>query len=352
MAIIEFINGKKNTEGKRTTYKSLGSMKRLINYILKPEKTNEWLKGGIGCNPDTAYEEFILTKALYNKLPSTTTERSKSDQLIHFTQSFKKEEVSPELCKEIADELLNHELFQGYQVVYATHIDREHLHTHFVINSVNMDDGIRWHISANDLQRLKDYSDELCREHGLSIIPKKDKNQRRENTRLHQHTSSGEYRAKKQGRSWKAETLHAGLAVRKVALNREEFISMMNGLGYKVRWEDTRKDITFTTPEGKKINSDKLGFPERNYTPLTKESLEKQFALNRQVKENNNESIIRAQEKSKLEILKIIDSLTRDNDTNQYPFQNNWNNGHLEGQALKDKLIELEKGKGIDWERE
>ena len=68
--------------------------------------------------------------------------------------------------------------------------------------------------------------------------------------------------------------------------SRDSFISLMEKFGYKVRWVDNRKDITYTTPQGKKINSDKLGVKEKNFFPLTKEALEKQFALNRQVKQN------------------------------------------------------------------
>lgn len=350
MAVIEFINGKKNKNGEKKTYKTISSVKRLINYVLRLDKTMEALKGGIYCNPNIAYEEFILTKSLYNKLPATVTEKSKSDQVIHFTQSFKIEEVTPELAKKIADELLECDVFKGFQIVYATHIDTKHCHTHFAINSVNYENGLRWHISANDLQRIKDYSDELCRKYELSVIPKKEISN--ETSRTRTQMTSGEYRARRDGRSWKAEILHAGLEVRKVAKNKEEFINMMNSFGYQVRWEESRKDITYTTPQGKKINSDKLGFPDRSYTPLTKEALEKQFALNKQVKENNNLSVVESQEKRKQSLLKLAETLSSDKNTPQYPFQKAWKEGHLEGQALKEKLIELEKGKGLDWERD
>ncbi len=350
MASIEFISGKKNPNGERTTYKTLGSVRRLIQYILREDKTLDYLKGGIYCNPDTAYDEFILTKAIHNKLPVTPI--SKSNQVAHFVQSFDAEELTPELAKKIADELLEFKLFDGFQIVYAVHIDTKHIHTHFAINSVNYKDGLRWHISKNDLQKIKDYSDELCRKYNLSVIPKKEKINQRDN-RMNRHMSSGEYRARREGRSWKAETLYAGLAAKKVAKNQEDFIGIMNSFGYQVRWEEARKDITYTNHAGKKINSDKLGFPDRNYTPLTKESLEKQFAINRQVAENKNTTVLVEQEQLRHNLLKFANSLTYDN-TNSYPFQNSdiLKQYNLEGQALKDKIIELEKGKGIDWERD
>jgi hypothetical protein len=143
------------------------------------------------------------------------------------------------------------------------------------------------------------------------------------------------------------------MTVRKVARNREEFIELMNKIGYQVRWEDTRKDITFTNHDGKKINSDKLGFPAKNFTPLTKESLEKQFAINRQVEENKNTSIQMEQDQLRNQILKLADSLTKDY-ANPYPFQNDsaLKPYHVDGQALKDRMKEAEKGKGFDWEQE
>lgn len=353
MAIIEFINGKKNDSGVRTTYKTLSSMKRLINYILRKDKTIDLLKGGIYCNPDTAYDEFIITKAAYGKLPETKI--SKSNQVVHFAQSFKKDELDEITAKRIADDLMKYDIFKGFQVVYAVHMDTDQFHTHFAINTVNYETGLRWHISKNDIQKIKDYSDELCRKYNLSVIPKKEKiNRRDKENRLDRHISSGEYRARRDGRSWKSETLHAGLAARKIAESREEFIRIMESLGYKVRWEDNRKDITFINAAGKKINSDKLGFPERSFTPLTKEALEKQFALNRQVSENKNSTVLFERNQLKKQILKVASDISRNRCENQYPFQTNnrLKNFDLEGQALKDKLMEEKKGKGFDWEQE
>ncbi|BCJ93532.1 hypothetical protein acsn021_11010 [Anaerocolumna cellulosilytica] len=353
MAIVKIVNRNEKRKGEKITYKTLGSVKRLLNYILRLDKTEEHLKDGIYCNPNTAYEEFVLTKAMHGKLPPPNND---SEEVIHIVQSFKVEEVTPELAKKIADELLEFKLFEGFQVVYATHTDAKHIHTHFAINSVNYENGKRWHISKHELQTIKDKSNELCRKYNLSVLPKMDKNRLQidpAGNRLHAQITNGEYIAIKEGRSWKAEILHAGMAVKKIAKSQDEFIEIMDSLGYKVRWEDTRKDITFTNADGKKINSDKLGFPARNYTPLTKEALEKQFAINRQVAENNNITVLKEQEHLRTSILKLAKTLSHE--SNPYPFQNTPKLqaiGNLEGQALKDKIKEAEKGKGLDWERE
>lgn len=339
MAVFIPINGKKVDNVKRT-YKTLGSVKRLINYILNPEKTNENLKGGVYCNPNTAYQEFVLTKAIYSKLPSKTV--SKSNQVFHFVQSFDTEELTPDMAKKIAEELLQFELFKGFQILYAVHTDKKHIHTHFAINSVNHENGLRWHILKYDLKKIQDYSDDLCRKYNLSVI-------QREN-RSRKAMSTGEYRSIVEGRSWKAEALHAGMAVKKIAKDREEFIELMESLGYKIRWEDSRKDITYTCPGGKKINSDKLGFPTKNFLPLTKNALEKQFAINRQVEENKNTTILNEQKRIRHQILKIVSNLNHQD--NPYPFQRSLGLRvtKLNGQALKDKMKEAEKGKGIEWE--
>jgi hypothetical protein len=146
--------------------------------------------------------------------------------------------------------------------------------------------------------------------------------------------------------------LHAGLAAKKIAKSKDEFIEIMKSIGYTIRWEHSRKDITITNRDGKKVNSDKLGFPDRHYTPLTKEALEKQFALNRQVKENINKTVIFEKEQLQNQILKLAKELTNDN-TNRLPFQNSdLKSAALDGQAIKDKIKELEKGKGLNWERD
>lgn len=343
MAIIEFVDGKENKFGKKITYKSLASVKRLINYIYRDDKTLEHLKGSIYCNPDTAYDEFVLTKSIYNKCPKLEGEITDNRQAIHLVQSFAPGEGTPELAKQIADEFVKHAEFAGFQIAYAVHIDKPHLHTHFVVNTVNYEDGYMWHKPDSIIPALQKWNDELCKKYELSITQKRNK----------EHIKSGEYRARKEGRSWKAETLHCGLECRKVAKSREEFISLMQKFGYQVRWQDSRKDITYTTPGGKKINSDKLGIKEKNFFPLTKEALEKQFTLNRQIQTNKQQSLTHEQENLKNSLLKFAEKIAKDNSYQECPFQKQWHHfGKLEGEALKEHLAELAKGQGLDWEQE
>ena len=186
-------------------------------------------------------------------------------QVIHMAQSFAPtDNVTPELVKEIAERFLQHPSFRGYQVVYAVHINKDHLHAHFVINTVNYETGLKWQQTKDDLAALKAYSDELCKEYGLSVIEKGIK--RRE--------SRGKFRVRKKQKSYIYE---ASLAV-KVAVahadSRGRFFANMKAMGYKVDWYAGLKDIMITVPTGQKISAKSL-YP---YGQITAENLDKIFA--------------------------------------------------------------------------
>jgi len=313
MAVIEFINGQNKT---------YGAMKRVLEYIVNAAKTEPHLMDGANCDINNAYHQFVLTKRNYNK--------ETGRQYIHFTQSFAPyDKVTPEEVKKIADELLQMKFFKGFQVDYAVHIDKDHLHTHFVVNTVNADTGLKWKQSAEQLQFLKDYSDDLCRKRGLIITQGKKGN----------HKNRGEYRTKDKGQSWKYELY---LAVKKVkwgSKSKEDFIENMKKLGYKVDWTDTRKYITFTTPSGKKCRNRKLYPPEK----FTKETLLKTFDLNQQ----------RAKDKELKNRMELLVSLVYSMQENpSYDTNKNYPLSALEGESLKDEIAELKKGKGLNWDKE
>ncbi|MFA5577575.1 MAG: relaxase/mobilization nuclease domain-containing protein [Tissierellaceae bacterium] len=313
---------------------------RAINYITKDNKTSAHLVTGINCssNPDTVFDEMMITKRLYNK--------EGGRQFIHFTHSYSSEEkdLSPELAHEISLKLIEHERFKGFQILAATHIDKDHIHTHFILNTVNEETGLKWQQSDRELQELKKYSNQLCLGHGLkhSIVPLRNEKQR--------GISMGEIKAKEKGRSWKYEAFHAINDARKTAISKDDFISKLEIQGYKVRWVDNRKDIQFSflTPDGKarKLNADKLHPPEN----FTKEALLKKFNLNKQYQNISKQNILNNQFDARQElVLQTIRKLEDDpinHDKKDYPRQ------YLEGQALKEKMKEKAKGEGLDWEGE
>ena len=227
MAIIEAISSKAN-------------IKRIISYVTQDNKTNINLITGKDCMAESCLEEMLYTKNLYHK--------NSGRQYIHIIQSFDpKDNLSAEQVHNTGIKLAN--TFNGFQVLVATHIDKNHLHNHLVINSVSFENGYKIQMSKKDLQYIKDYSDKLCLEIGASVIPKKEKTN---------YIKRNEYRVAKQGKSWKFKLMNAIDLSLAESNCKDNFIKNMNKLGYQVNWTDARKYITYTTPEGYKCRDNKL----------------------------------------------------------------------------------------------
>ena len=227
MAIIEAISSKAN-------------IKRIISYVTQDNKTNINLITGKDCMAESCLEEMLYTKNLYHQ--------NSGRQYIHIIQSFDpKDNLSAEQVHNVGIKLAS--TFNGFQVLIATHIDKNHLHNHLVINSVSFENGYKIQMSKKDLQYLKDYSDKLCLEIGASVIPKKEKTN---------YIKRNEYRVAEQGKSWKFKLMNAIDLSLAESNCKDDFIKNMNKLGYQVNWTDTRKYITYTTPEGYKCRDNKL----------------------------------------------------------------------------------------------
>ncbi len=227
MAVIEAISSKAN-------------IKRIITYVIQDKKTTTDLITGKDCMAESCLEEMLYTKDLYNKTGGR--------QYIHIIQSFDpKDNLTPTQVHNAGLKLAN--TFNGFQVLVATHIDKEHLHNHLVVNSVSFENGYKIQMNKKDLQYLKDYSDKICLEMGASVIPKKDKTN---------YIKRNEYRVAERGESWKFKLINAiDLSIAESTC-KDDFIKTMNKLGYQVNWTDTRKYITYTTPEGYKCRDNKL----------------------------------------------------------------------------------------------
>ena len=134
-----------------------------IDYILNGDKTEQKiLTAHQGCEPGRECRQMLETKR--------DTENMGGVQYYHIVQSFKPGEISPELALEIAKTFAAEHL-DGYEAVIATHVDRGHIHSHIVFNSVNADTGEKYHSNARSYYcQIRAISDRLCREHGLSVI--------------------------------------------------------------------------------------------------------------------------------------------------------------------------------------
>lgn len=240
-----------------------GAMKGSLDYVKRKDKTlrgDRQLVTGWNCVAQSAYDEMMTTKRRYGKTDGR--------MFYQFVQSFSPEEdVSPEEVHAIGLKL-GRRLFPDFEVVVATHVDADHLHSHLIVNSVSWKDGHKLHQNAADLQRQRQISDEICAVHGLMVLepPKKYAQEKK--------MRPGEYRSAVRGESWKFRLINAiDLCMRK-AKTRAEFFREMEKRGYQVRWEDARKYITYTIPKGKKCRDDRL-HDER----YRKEVMEREFRI-------------------------------------------------------------------------
>lgn len=253
MAIVHFVNYKRGTQ-------SRAAMRGVMLYVMQEKKTTwegEPLISGINCQPQSVYDDFLNTKLLYHKDGGV--------MFYHMVQSFPKgAAVDPRQAHEAARRLAGY--FEGCEVLVCTHVDREHIHSHCVINSVNFDTGKKLHMAKKQLQELMRRNDMICQEMGLPVF---------EAARQQARGMSGaEYHTALKGQSWKLRLMNTIDECMKYAADKDAFVSLMTSEGYAVRWEGTRKYITYTTLDGLKCRDNKLH--EEKYC---KEAVEHEFRI-------------------------------------------------------------------------
>ena len=256
MPIIHFINNKTQTAS---------GMKNVLNYVSRKEKTvseDKRFVTGVNCSPETALDEMTATKNLYHKPDGRLYH--------HLVQSFPSGyEIEPELAHKIAVELAE-KAFGKYEVVVATHIDREHIHNHLVMNSVSFEDGKKYHSNKESVEQLMKLSDEICQRYGVHTLDSPKKKMNRD------YLSDSEYRSAKRGESFKWELMNVINQVMKQAKTKKQFCFLMKQQGYDVRWEDNRKYITYTCPNGRRCRDNKL-----HGEKYRKENMEYEFKTRR-----------------------------------------------------------------------
>ena len=253
MAIVHFVNYKRGTQ-------SRAAMRGVMLYVMQ-EKKSAWegapLVSGINCQPQSVYDDFINTKLLYHKDGGV--------MFYHMVQSFPKgEAVDPRQAHEAARRLA--EYFDGCEVLVCTHVDREHIHSHCVINSVNFETGKKLHMAKEQIQELMRRNDAICLEMGLPGFDAP--------TQQARGMSGAEYHTALKGQSWKLRLMNTIDACMKYAADKDAFVSLMASEGCAVRWESSRKYITYTTPDGMRCRDSKLH--EEKYC---KEAMEHEFRI-------------------------------------------------------------------------
>ena len=257
MAIVHFVNYKRGTQSRAT-------MRGVMLYVMQEKKT-AWdgvpLVSGINCQPKSVYDDFLNTKLLYHKDGGV--------MFYHMVQSFPKgAAVDPRQAHEAARRLA--EYFDGCEALVCTHVDREHIHSHCVINSVNFETGKKLHMAKEQIQELMRRNDAICQEMGLPVF---------EPTAQQARGMGGaEYHTALKGQSWKLRLMNTIDECMKYAADKDAFVSLMASEGYAVRWESGRKYITYTTPDGMKCRDNKLH--EEKYC---KEAMEHEFRIRAEI---------------------------------------------------------------------
>ena len=234
-------------------------MKSVMRYVSQLNKTlwdGQQLVSGIGCQPETAFDEFLSTKLLHRKDGGV--------MFYHMVQSFPKgADIDPRTAHEAARRLA--EYFEGCEVLVCTHVDREHIHSHCIINSVNFETGNKVHMADEQIQELRVRNDQICEELGLPKF-------QRDEQKCSRGMANAEYYTADRGESWKFELMRVIDECMRCAGSRKEFLILLRSEGYDATWTDSRKNITYVTPDGRKCRDNKLHIEK-----YLKENMEAEF---------------------------------------------------------------------------
>ena len=199
-----------------------GTLSKAIAYILNPEKTDEkLLVSSYGCASETAAREFEWTRKIAEQKgmnPVRIIAR-------HVIQSFEIGEVTPELAHEIGKQFADEILEGKYEYVLTTHIDKDHVHNHLIFNAVDFVDYHAYKSYKRIYYDMREVSDRLCKENGLSVIPPSQ----------NKGMSYKEYTEAKRGTSWKQKLKQTIDRLVITAKDYDDFLRLMQEAGYEIK---------------------------------------------------------------------------------------------------------------------
>ena len=272
MAVNKTINKRTNTHG---------AMRNCIEYVLRQDKTSELLTYVTGpychneINYDLVYRTFLEEKKMWNK----DTGRMYAHNIISW---HKDEQITPEQAFEFGKEFAEN-WFSGFQTLVAVHKDKDHIHCHLVTNSVSYEDGRKLHNTRKDLERMKQLTNQMCRERGLTVA---EKGKHFDGSQIEKGEviawSKDKYNLFRQQvkDSFVADCAMAVLKALENCISKEKFIEKMKQFGWNVNWTEKRKHITFQNQDGKKVRDSNLS--KTFHLDISKEGLENEFDRNRQ----------------------------------------------------------------------
>ena len=209
-------------------------LKEVLSYTTQGYKTNEKeFITGINCEPRTALKQMMNTKLSYNKMDGRLA--------FHAVQSFKPGEVTPDECHSLGVQLAKQMWGNRFEVVVSTHLDKEHLHNHFVINSVSWVDGKKYDNKKVDIDHFRELNDVICKEHGLTVISKPDE----------KAMNYGEWKAEKNDSIYLRKLIRYDVdSVLLYARTPEQFQASLEEIGYVVNLSG--KHWTLKHPQSKR----------------------------------------------------------------------------------------------------
>lgn len=270
MAINKTINKRTNTHG---------AMRNCIEYVLRQDKTNELFTYVTGpychdeINYDLVYRTFLEEKKMWDK----DSGRMYTHNIISW---HKDEQITPEQALEFGKEFAEN-WFSGFQTLVAVHKDKDHIHCHLVTNSVSYEDGRKLHNTKKDLERMKQLTNQMCRERGLTIA---EKGKHFDGSQIEKGEviawSKDKYNLFRQQvkESFVADCAMAVLKAMENCISKEKFIEKMKQFGWNVNWTEKRKHITFQNQDGKKVRDSNLS--KTFHLDISKEDLENEFDRN------------------------------------------------------------------------
>lgn len=271
MAVNKTINKRTNTHG---------AMRNCIEYVLRQDKTSELITYVTGpychneINYDLVYRTFLEEKKMWNK----DTGRMYAHNIISW---HKDEQITPEQAFEFGKEFAEN-WFSGFQTLVAVHKDKDHIHCHLVTNSVSYEDGRKLHNTRKDLERMKQLTNQMCRERGLTVA---EKGKHFDGSQIEKGEviawSKDKYNLFRQQvkDSFVADCAMAVLKALENCISKEKFIEKMKQFGWNVNWTEKRRHITFQNQEGKKVRDSNLF--KTFHLDISKEGLENEFNGNR-----------------------------------------------------------------------
>ena len=267
MAVNKTINKRTNTHG---------AMRNCIEYVLRQDKTSELLTYVTGpychdeINYDLVYRTFLEEKKMWDK----DSGRMYAHNIISW---HKDEQITPEQALEFGKEFAEN-WFSGFQTLVAVHKDKDHIHCHLVTNSVSYEDGRKLHNTKKDLERMKQLTNQMCRERGLTVA---EKGKHFDGSQIEKGEviawSKDKYNLFRQQvkDSFVADCAMAVLKALENCISKEKFIEKMKQFGWNVNWTEKRKHITFQNQDGKKVRDSNLS--KTFHLDISKEGLENEF---------------------------------------------------------------------------